>query len=146
MNLPPILLVEDNESDEFLTLRALQKAGLANEIIIVRDGQSAVDYFFGENGCLARGDGLPIVVLLDVKLPKLSGHDVLKQLRADERTSSQVVVMLTSSDEHLDIERGYQEGVNSYVKKPVDSADFQKTIAELGLYWAVTNLPTTPKP
>lgn len=137
-----MLLVEDNPQDELLTLRALRKARLANRIDVVRDGQQALDYLFkqGEFADKAPPE-LPVVVLLDIGLPRLSGLEVLEQLRANQRTQLLPVVMLTSSDESTDRQRAYLSGANSFVRKPVNSADFAETVARLGLYWTATNEP-----
>jgi len=142
MELRIILLVEDNPKDELLTLRALKKCNLANEIVVVRDGAEALDYLFakGEFACRDVGN-LPTVVLLDLKLPKVDGLEVLRQIRADERTRRLPVVILTSSDEEKDIIAGYELGANSYVRKPVAFGDFSKAVAELGRYWLITNEP-----
>lgn len=137
-----ILLVEDNPQDELLTLRALRKARLANRIDVVRDGQQALDYLFkqGEFADKAPAE-LPVVILLDIGLPRLSGLEVLEQLRANQRTQLLPVVMLTSSDESTDRLQAYRSGANSFVRKPVNSADFAETVARLGLYWIATNEP-----
>ena len=133
-----ILLVEDNPKDEALTLRALKKPNIANEVVVARDGAEAIDYLFA-----ARSDGtlnpLPRLVLLDLKLPKLDGHEVLARIRADERTRLLPVVILTTSVEDSDRSRGYQLGANSYVRKPVDFTKFADAIIQLGLYWLVLN-------
>lgn len=135
-----ILLVEDNVQDEILILRGLKKINLANQIDVVRDGQQALDFMFGEGEFAARaGDALPMVVLLDIGLPRLSGLDVLARLRADPRTRLQPVVILTSSDEERDRLRSYENGANSFVRKPLDFAEFAETVARLGIYWLVTN-------
>ncbi|MFP4207934.1 MAG: response regulator [Wenzhouxiangella sp.] len=137
-----LLLVEDDPQDELLTLRALKKAGVGNTIDVVRDGQQAVDYLFGEGEFADRaGQPLPAVVLLDIGLPRLSGLDVLARLRANPRTRLLPVVMLTSSDEPQDRLRSYQSGANSYVRKPVGFAEFAATVAQLGVYWMATNQP-----
>jgi hypothetical protein len=137
-----ILLVEDNPQDEMLTLRALGKANLANQIDVVRDGQQAVDFLFKEGEFSDReGPALPTVVLLDIGLPRLSGLEVLEKLRADKRTALVPVVILTSSDEELDRLRSYRIGANSFVRKPVRFADFAETVARLGVYWLATNEP-----
>ncbi|MFW6340606.1 MAG: response regulator [Wenzhouxiangella sp.] len=137
-----LLLVEDDPQDELLTLRALKKAGVGNTIDVVRDGQQAVDYLFGEGEFAERaGQPLPAVVLLDIGLPRLSGLDVLARLRANPRTRLLPVVMLTSSDEPQDRLRSYQSGANSYVRKPVGFAEFAATVAQLGVYWMATNQP-----
>jgi len=135
-----ILLVEDNPQDEILILRALKKDNLANAVDVVRDGQQAVDFLFGENEFAARSTrDLPAVVLLDIGLPRLSGLEVLARLRADPRTRLLPVVMLTSSDEERDRLRSYQNGANSFVRKPLAFAEFAATVARLGIYWLATN-------
>ncbi|MDD5297735.1 MAG: response regulator [Rhodocyclaceae bacterium] len=135
-----ILLVEDNPQDEILTLRALERAKLANRVEVVRDGQQALDYLFCEREFVHRaGSGLPAVVLLDIGLPRLSGLEVLERLRADPRTALLPIVMLTSSDDQSDRLKSYQNGCNSFVRKPVGFAEFAETVAALGLYWLVTN-------
>jgi CheY-like chemotaxis protein len=137
-----ILLVEDNPDDEALTVRALKKSNVVNEIVVVRDGVEAVNYLFCE-GPFAGAEPrvLPQVVLLDLKLPKLDGLGVLRRIRADERTRVLPVVILSSSDEEDDRIQGYALGANSYVRKPVDFAQFLKAAAQLGLYWLVLNEP-----
>lgn len=135
-----ILLVEDNPQDEKLTLRALQKLQVVNEIDVVRDGSEALDYLWRRGAYANRvGQALPAVVLLDIKLPKLSGIDVLMQLRNDETTHTLPVVMLTSSDEEQDIADSYRNGANSYVRKPVNAGEFAEAVARLGLYWLALN-------
>ena len=137
-----ILLVEDNPDDEALTVRALKKSNVANEIIVVRDGVEALDYLFCEGsfgGCPPRA--LPQVVLLDLKLPKLDGLGVLRRIRADARTRFLPVVILSSSDEEADRFQGYSLGANSYVRKPVNFEQFLTAAAQLGLYWLVLNEP-----
>jgi CheY-like chemotaxis protein len=135
-----ILLVEDNPDDEELTLRALSKANVANEIVVARDGQEAIDYLFGEGKHAGRDlTVMPTVVLLDLKLPKLSGHDVLARMRADPRTRLIPAVILTSSSEEEDKLRGYKTGANSYVRKPVGFSEFAKAVSELGVYWVLIN-------
>ncbi len=140
-----ILLVEDNPDDEKLTLRALQKNKIRNEVVVARDGVEALDYLLG-NGS---GGGnnlkpLPQVVLLDLKLPKLDGLEVLRRLRAHERTKLLPVVILTSSNEEQDRISGYGLGANSYVRKPVDFNQFIEAARQLGLYWLVLNEPPPP--
>lgn len=137
-----ILLVEDNLQDELLILRALNKAHVANRIDVVRDGQQAVDYLFNQ-GEFAQAEGreLPVAVLLDIGLPRLSGLEVLKILRADQRTKLLPVVILTSSDEERDRLRSYENGANSFVRKPLDFAEFAETVARLGVYWVAINEP-----
>jgi hypothetical protein len=137
-----ILLVEDNNFDEHLTLRALHRVHLGRFVEVVRDGQQALDYLFGEGEFHQRqGRPLPLVVILDVNLPRVGGLDVLAQLRADVRTRLLPVVMLTSSDEERDLIESYRNGANSYVRKPVTAESFTETVGRLGLYWAVTNCP-----
>ncbi|MBE9534547.1 MAG: response regulator [Proteobacteria bacterium] len=142
MNNRTILLVEDNPKDEMLTLRALGKNHLANEVIVVRDGAEALDYLFATGDYAGRDlSDLPTVVLLDLKLPKIDGLEVLRRIRADERYKMLPVVILTSSDEERDIIAGYELGANSYVRKPVAFADFSRAVADLGRYWLLTNEP-----
>lgn len=137
-----ILLVEDNPQDEMLILRALRKVNLANEVQVVRDGQQALDYLFREGEFGARsGPDLPTVVLLDINLPRVSGLDVLSRLRANESTHLLPVVILTSSDEERDRLRSYESGANSFVRKPLDFAEFAETVARLGVYWLAINKP-----
>jgi len=133
-----ILLVEDNPDDEELTLRALRKNNIMNDVVVARDGQQALDYFFGE-GAFARP--APTLVLLDLKLPKIDGLEVLRRIRADQRTCMQPVVILTSSREEQDLVTGYRLGTNSYIRKPVDFDQFVEAIRQLGLYWLVLNEP-----
>ncbi len=135
-----ILLVEDNPDDEALTLRALKKNNITNEIVVARDGVEALDYLFGTGPHAGRETSvLPEVVLLDLKLPKVDGFEVLRKLRADERTKLLPVVILTSSKEQLDVMNGYGLGANSYVRKPVDFEHFVAAVTQLGLYWLVLN-------
>ena len=137
-----ILVVEDNPQDEMLMLRALRKANVANRIDVVRDGQQALDYLFGEGEFASRDPkDLPAVVALDIGLPRLSGLEVLERLRADPRTAVLPVVILTSSDEERDRLKSYQNGANSFVRKPVAFAEFAETIVRLGFYWLATNDP-----
>lgn len=137
-----ILLVEDNSQDEMLTLRALRKVNLANEVIIVRDGQQAIDYLFQQGEFADRaGVDLPAVVLLDLSLPRLSGLEVLEQLRADPRTELVPVAIFTSSDEERDRLNSYRKGANSFVRKPLDFAEFAEAVAQLGVYWIAVNDP-----
>jgi two-component system response regulator len=132
-----ILLVEDNPDDEALTLRAFKKSNLGNEIVVARDGVEALDYLFGTS---AQDLGhLPKLVLLDLKLPKLDGLEVLERIRADERTKLLPVVILTSSKEQEDLIKSYSLGANSYIRKPVDFNQFINAIQQLGLYWLVLN-------
>jgi len=137
-----ILLVEDSPDDEELTTRALRQAKIANEIVVARDGAEAVDFLFGEGAYAGRDvSRTPAVVLLDLKLPKLSGLDVLDRLRADPRTRLVPVVILTSSSEEEDMLKSYQLGANSYVRKPVDFGQFALAVSQLGIYWLLLNQP-----
>lgn len=137
-----ILLVEDNPKDEMLTLRSLKKCHVANQVVVVRDGAEALDYLFATGEYVERDlSDLPTVILLDLKLPKIDGLEVLRRLRADERYRFLPVVILTSSDEERDILAGYELGANSYVRKPVAFADFSRAVADLGRYWLLTNEP-----
>lgn len=140
MNHKMILLVEDNADDEALTLRALNKNKIANKIVVVRDGAEALDFLFC-TGAHAQRDPreLPQVILLDLKLPKVDGLEVLRRLRSDPRTHMLPVVVLTSSKEEQDMLKAYSLGVNSYVRKPVDFNQFVEAIGQLGLYWLVLN-------
>lgn len=132
-----ILLVEDNPDDEALTLRALKKNNIANTVVVARDGQEALDYFFHPPADTL--STLPQLVLLDLKLPKVSGLQVLQRIRAEERTRHIPVVVLTSSNEEQDLIASYQLGANSYVRKPVDFQQFLDATKQLGLYWLVLN-------
>lgn len=139
--LKPILLVEDDPKDLELTLIALEKSQLANEVVITRDGADAVDYLFCRGPHADRGTGNPAVILLDLKLPKVDGIEVLKLVRSTPALKSVPVVMLTSSREEQDLLRSYELGVNAYVVKPVAFRDFVEAIADLGVFWAVVNEP-----
>jgi CheY-like chemotaxis protein len=142
MNDKIILLVEDNADDEKLTLRALKKNNISNEVAVARNGAEALDYLFGTGTYAGRNLNIvPQVVLLDLKLPKLDGLEVLRRLRADERTKLLPVVILTSSDEEQDRFSSYGLGANSYVRKPVDFNQFSEAVRQLGLYWLVVNQP-----
>jgi len=136
-----ILLVEDSPQDVELTLGALEQHKLANEVIVVNDGEQALDYLYRRGSFKLRSEGAPVVVLLDIKLPKVDGLEVLQRMRSDEAMKRIPVVMLTSSREEQDIVRSYNLGVNAYVVKPVDFHDFVNAIRELGLFWAVINQP-----
>ncbi len=135
-----ILLVEDNPQDEALTLRALKRHNIRNRVVVARDGVEALDYLFGgrEDGDRAPAE-LPAVVLLDLKLPKVDGFEVLKRIRADERTKLLRVVILTSSGEERDLLEGYGSGANSYVRKPVEFTEFAEAVRRIGLYWLILN-------
>ena len=139
MNQPPILLVEDDPVDEELTLRAFKKANIANPIVVARDGAEALDLLFATGARSGKAPVMPTVVLLDLKLPKIDGLEVLRRVRADERTRLIPVVILTSSKQEQDLIEGYASGANSYVRKPVDFAKFVEAIKQLGLYWLVIN-------
>ncbi len=140
-----ILLVEDNPDDEVLMLRALKKNNIANEIVVAHDGVEAFEYLFAEGKFSERDvQELPQIILLDLKLPKLDGLEVLKRIRADERTKHIPVVVLTTSTEQRDIVESYQFGANSFVQKPVDFNDFMEATRQLGTYWLLLN-QTAPK-
>lgn len=143
-----ILLVEDNKYDEELTIAAFQENHIGNDIVVVRDGEEALEYLFKTGRHTERGDdNFPQLILLDLKLPKLDGFEVLKHIREDETTKYVPVVILTSSKEQEDIIKGYKCGANAYVRKPVDFEEFTKAVKYLGLFWIVLNEPaaaTTP--
>ncbi|MBI1776725.1 MAG: response regulator [Proteobacteria bacterium] len=141
MNDRIILLVEDNPKDEALTLRALKKSNIRNEVIVVRDGAEAIDYLLGQPSEGNARRPLPQLVLLDLKLPKIDGLDVLRRIRGDDRTRLLPVVILTSSTEDRDRLEGYRLGANSYVRKPVGFTEFAEAVRQLGLYWLVLNEP-----
>ena len=135
-----ILLVEDNPDDELLAIRALKKNNIMNEVVVARDGVEALDYLFGTGAYAGRDMSvMPQVILLDLKLPKIDGLEVLRRLRDDERTKLLPVVVLTSSKEELDLTTSYSLGANSYIRKPVDFVRFTEAIKQLGLYWLVLN-------
>jgi CheY-like chemotaxis protein len=136
-----ILLVEDDPRDVELTLTALDDYKLANEVVVCRDGQEALDYLYSRGKFSGRGNENPAVILLDLKLPKVDGLEVLQQIKSDERLRMIPVVMLTSSHEEKDMMRSYKLGVNAYVVKPVDFHEFINAVKELGVFWAVINEP-----
>lgn len=135
-----ILLVEDNQQDELLTIRALKKNNISNQVVVARDGEEALSFLFGD-GTQSEADlpDLPQVVLLDLKLPKLDGLQVLQRIRSEKRTKRLPVVILTTSREDRDVVSGYDLGANSYVRKPVDFNEFIDAIRNLGLYWLILN-------
>jgi len=139
MSTNTILLVEDNPDDAELALRAFAKSRIKNDIVLVRDGVEALDYLFATGSHAGRAPGLPEIVLLDLNLPRLDGLEVLRRLRADERTKYLPVVVLTSSGQDQDILRSYDLGANSYVRKPVDFGQFVEAARQLGLYWLLLN-------
>lgn len=140
-NTKRILLVEDSPNDVELTLTALEENRLANEVVVVNDGEEALEYLHRRGKFKLRAEGNPVVVLLDIKLPKVDGLEVLRRLREDPTLRTVPVVMLTSSREEQDIVQSYNLGVNAYVVKPVDFGEFVRAITELGLFWAVVNQP-----
>ena len=141
-----ILLVEDNPDDVELTLRAFTQSNIQNEVVVAREGAEALDYLFVTGAYAGRDiDVMPAVILLDLKLPKIDGLEVLRRMRADERTKLLPVVILTSSNEEQDLTNGYKLGANSYVRKPVDFVKFSEAIRQLGLYWLIINEPP-PRP
>lgn len=142
-----ILLVEDSPKDEALTLRALKKNNIKNEVVVAHDGAEALDYLFGSGAHTGRDPAdLPAVVLLDIKLPKIDGLEVLKRVRANEMTRLLPVVILTSSKEQRDLIDGYSSGANSYVRKPVEFTEFADAVRNLGLYWLILNeMPPPPR-
>ena len=137
-----ILLVEDNPADVTLTIRAMKRANIANEMIVARDGAEALDYLFGANQYAGRDKNeVPVIVLLDLKLPKIDGIEVLRQIRSNPITELLPVVVLTSSKEESDVNACYKYNCNSYVRKPVDFNQFAEAVKQLGLYWLVLNEP-----
>jgi CheY-like chemotaxis protein len=141
-NIMEILIIEDNAQDLELTLRALRKASISNQIKVARDGAEALETIFGEHGFASRKiDSAPRVILLDLKLPKVDGLEVLQKIKADERTSRIPVVVLTSSKEQRDVVDSYRLGVNSYIVKPVSFEQFVAAVEKLGLYWLLLNQP-----
>ncbi len=134
-----ILLAEDNERDVELTLEALEEHHLANEVVVVRDGEEALDYLYKRGSFVSRADGNPAVVLLDLKMPKVDGLEVLRTIKTDPQLKNMPVVMLTSSREETDLVRSYDLGANSYVVKPVDFTQFVDSVRQLGVFWAIVN-------
>ncbi len=147
MNAKPILLIEDNPDDEELTIRALKKNNISNPVDVVRDGEQALDYLFRRGAYAGLENNLPPqLILLDLKIPKFDGLEVLKQIRQNPATKLLPVVILTSSKEEQDIINGYDSGANSYIRKPVSFADFTDAVHNLGLYWLILNeCPPTQK-
>ncbi|MFA6541955.1 MAG: response regulator [Bacteroidota bacterium] len=142
MNQRKILLVEDNPSDIALTKRALSKSRIVNELIVAEDGREALDFIFAKGNYEGRNvNDLPALVLLDLKLPKVDGLEVLRQIRSDPRTTKLLVVILTSSKEEQDLSAGYELHVNSYIQKPVNFSQFMDSVEQLGLYWLALNEP-----
>lgn len=142
--LRPILLVEDNQNDLVLTLTALQRSKLANEIIVTRDGSEALDFLLRQGQYANREPSPPIVVFLDLKMPKMDGLDVLKRMKGNPSLQTIPVVMLTSSNQEVDLVKSYRLGVNAYVVKPVDAKQFMESVQELGLFWGIVNEPPPP--
>lgn len=139
-----ILLVEDNSNDAELTIRALRKNNISNKIIHLKDGTIAIDFLFGQGQFAKRNtNNKPKIILLDLKMPKVDGLEVLRKIKADELTKKIPVIILTSSREHPDIEKAYSLGANSYIVKPVDFDGFAKVIIDLGMYWVLLNQPPT---
>lgn len=140
-SLRPILLVEDNQNDLVLTLTALKRSKLANDIVIMRDGSEALDFLLRRGQYASREEGTPIVVFLDLKMPKMDGLDVLQRMKDDPALQTIPVVMLTSSNQEVDLVKSYQLGVNAYVVKPVDAKQFMDSVQQLGLFWGIVNEP-----
>lgn len=146
MNNKLVLLIEDNTDDERLTLRALRRNNVMNEVVVAYDGEEALDYLFGRGSYSGRDmETMPAVVILDLKLPKLDGLEVLKAIRADSRTSKLPVVVLTASDEPERVEECYASGANSFIKKPTDPAEFSEMVLQLGMYWLLLNTTCAAK-
>jgi two-component system response regulator len=142
LNQVEVLLVEDNVHDAEMTIRALRKVNLSNNLVHVKDGEEALDFIFARGRFAGREtEQLPKVILLDIKMPKVDGIEVLRQLKAQDTSKTIPVVIMTSSKEEQDVIRSYQLGVNSYVVKPVDFEGFAKAVSELGMYWLLTNQP-----
>jgi two-component system response regulator len=141
-----ILLVEDNPDDVELTLLAFKKYNIKNDLVVIQDGAESLDYLFAEGAYAGRDlSNMPTVILLDLKLPKIGGLEILRRIRADERTKLLPVVILTSSKEEQDLINGYKFGANSYVRKPIDFAQFTEAARQLGLYWLILNEPPPRK-
>lgn len=136
-----ILLAEDNDRDVELTLAALEEHNLANEVVVAHDGAEALDYIYGRGKFAGHANGLPVVVLLDLKMPKVDGLEVLRQMREDPSVRHVPVVMVTSSREEQDLVRSYELGVNAYVVKPVDFQKFVESVKQIGIFWAIINEP-----
>lgn len=146
MSTPVILLVEDNPDDEALTIRALKKNNIANQVVVAHDGVEALEWLFGEGAHAGRDTSIqPQVVLLDINMPRLSGLQVLERMRADPRTTLIPVCVLTSSKEDDDLVRSYSLGANSYVRKPVDFGEFIEAVKRLGMFWLLVNETAPPK-
>lgn len=142
MNHKVILLVDDNPDDVELTLRAFKKSNILNEVVVAKDGVEALDYLFGTGKYAGRDTTvMPSLILLDLKMPRLDGFEVLQRLRANERTKLLPVVVLTSSREEQDLIKGYKFGANSYIRKPVDFVEFMNAVKQLGMYWLLINEP-----
>jgi two-component system, response regulator len=142
MTTKPILLVEDTPDDAELTVMSLKQSGLLNEVIVAEDGVEALEYLFGEGRYAGRNpQDTPALILMDIKMPRLDGIEVLQRVRMDKRTSVLPVVMLTTSNEEVDLVRAYRSGANAYVRKPVSLAQFQDAVRQLGLFWILTNEP-----
>jgi CheY-like chemotaxis protein len=146
MPLRPILLAEDNPNDVELTLAALHSLNLANEIVVVHDGDQVMDFLLRRNGFATRAPALPAVILLDLKMPRVDGLEALRMIRADPELKTLPIVILTSSREENDLVRGYQLGANSYVVKPVDFDRFISAVSQLGVFWALVNEPPPVEP
>jgi len=141
VSLKRILLVDDNERDAELTLAALEEHSLANEVVVARDGAEALDYLYRRGNFADHANGLPVVVLLDLKMPRVDGLEVLRQMRGDDTLKRVPVVMITSSREEQDLVKSYQLGVNAYVVKPVDFQKFVESVKQIGFFWAIINEP-----
>ena len=145
MNNKLVLLIEDNSDDERLTLRALRKNNIMNEVVVAYDGEEAIDYLFGTGSYAGRDRSImPDVVILDLQLPKLSGLEVLERIRSNADTHSTPVIVFSSSDEQVQVEESYRLGANSYIRKPVDPEEYSDMILQVGMYWLLLN--TAPKP